>query len=222
MQIDLHIEGLVNAQPRWQRMLDCLALQLAMPVAMVSLVDGAELTIAQITSEEQGPRAGQRFDLAVNTYCANVVRSGEDLFVQDVQRMPSVEHQNPTAAQGLVHYYGQPIRDDQGRVVGTVCVMDRRPRPESSSVKHFVTMVRDAIEEDIRNCVRVAQYQERRLSALDSLNCVLRAFERTGIGSRASLQALGFTHEEVQHFCALSALGASIRSDEDGKPQGLP
>ena len=60
-------------------------------------------------------------------YCEAVVLAREELHVPDA-RQSSRWHANPDMAHGLLSYLGFPIILPDGRLFGTVCVLDRQPR----------------------------------------------------------------------------------------------
>lgn len=184
-------------QTRWRSMLDCLAQQLDMPVAMVNAIDGHDLLVAQVSDAAQRFRPGQRISLAVNSYCANVLRSGDQLFISDVRRLPALADCNPTASLGLVHYYGEPIHDADGTLVGTLCVMDSRPRTESAGIKLLVRLVRDAIQQEVQDKAQAEQLSASRQELQVAAQRFLDALERTGLGDAQSLRALGFSDQEI-------------------------
>ncbi|ANH68156.1 GAF domain-containing protein [Mitsuaria sp. 7] len=202
---------------RWQRMLEVLAQQLDMPVAMINLVDGSDLVFFGVRDEQQRfPRNG-RLELAVNSYCANVIRRGEHLLVGDVRRLPAISDRNPTAALGLVHYYGEPIRDAEGTVVGTVCVMDERPRETSSGVRMLVTLMRDAIEDDLRACTEVERSEARHAELKSSARRLLDAMARSGLGEARALEALGFSADDLENHQRLAQLAQPVQSGQAGQ-----
>lgn len=195
---------------RWQRLLEVLSQQLDMPIAMINLVDGGDLVFFGIQDAQQRfPRNG-RLELAVNSYCANVIRRGEHLLVSDVRRLPAIGDANPTAAMGLVHYYGEPIRDAGGTVVGTVCVMDERPRETSSAVRQLVTLMRDAIEDDLRACAEAEAVEAQHAALRSSARQLLDAMARSGLGEDSALRALGFNATDLENHRRLGSLSASM------------
>lgn len=199
---------------RWQRMLEVLSEQLDMPVAMINLVDGSDLVFFGVRDPQQRFARNGRLELAVNSYCANVIRSGEHLLVSDVRRLPAVGDRNPTAALGLVHYYGEPIRDPGGAVVGTVCVMDERPRETSSGVRQLMTMMRDAIEDDLRASSEAERIEARHDALCASARQLLDAMARSGLGDADALRAVGFSTGDLENHRQLDALAGdcSMRS----------
>ncbi|MCK6397483.1 GAF domain-containing protein [Thauera aminoaromatica] len=93
------------------------------PIALVSLVDDARqwFKSAHGLCVAQTPR-----DVS---FCTHVVFSNAPLVVEDAARDPRFAD-NPlvTAAPQVRFYAGEPLRSDQGFVLGTLCVIDTVPR----------------------------------------------------------------------------------------------
>lgn len=60
--------------------------------------------------------------------CAHVVASGETLVVPDVQRDPRFAANPALSELGIRFYAGAPLRDDDGQVLGALCLKDTEPR----------------------------------------------------------------------------------------------
>ena len=93
------------------------------PIALVALVDEARqwFKAAHGLSVSQTPR-----DIS---FCTHVVFSGEALVVEDAACDPRFAD-NPlvTGAPYVRFYAGEPLRSDQGFVLGTLCLIDTAPR----------------------------------------------------------------------------------------------
>ncbi len=97
------------------------------PVALVSLVDGAR----------QWFKARVNFDRAETprevAFCAHAIL-GEDLFVvPDASADPRFSGNPLVKEDGIRFYAGAPLLSAEGHAVGTLCVMDRRPRTLSDA-----------------------------------------------------------------------------------------
>ncbi len=97
------------------------------PVALVTLVDGArEWFKARVDfAKTETPR-----DVA---FCAHTIL-GKDLFVvPDASADPRFSESPLVTDDGIRFYAGAPLVSADGHAVGTLCVMDRRPRSLSDS-----------------------------------------------------------------------------------------
>jgi GAF domain-containing protein len=123
--VALHSYGLLDA-PR-PAVLDELtrlaAAVLDTPMALVSLVDADRQWFAGRTglAHEQDPRH--------ISFCTHVVEQGSPLVVPDARAHPVFrDYANVTGRPHIRLYAGAPLIDQDGYVLGTVCVLDDSPR----------------------------------------------------------------------------------------------
>ena len=93
------------------------------PVACVSLVDARRLFLKAshgVDATELGPEPG----MCVTTVRSNEPRQIPDLLADDA----ASQHPLVTAEPHLRFYAGHPLRSRHGFALGTVCVLDQRPR----------------------------------------------------------------------------------------------
>jgi len=205
------VESLAQVKLRWQRMLEGVARQLSLPIAMINVLHGSDLVVLGLTDEHRLFRQGQRIALAVNSYCASVLTKGEDLFVSDVRRLPCAADGNPVAGLGLIHYYGEPIRDPKGGVVGTVCVMDDRPRSDAPGIRSLVSLMREAIEHDLSMLLHARRLERLNQELMRSAQSLFEAIGRAGLATPEQLTAHGFSDMDVQSLKAFAGTVATSR-----------
>jgi GAF domain-containing protein len=97
------------------------------PIALVSLVDescqlwkGAYGLPADLAQSRQGARA--------TSICGHVVAGGSPLVVEDTARDPRFAGNPFLRERGIRFYAGAPLRTASGHVIGSLCVLDIRPR----------------------------------------------------------------------------------------------
>lgn len=98
------------------------------PIAMVTLVDAHEAHWAGAAGLDLHAPAAARVQPRVGLPCDRVVRSGEPLFVEDAERDPLLSGHALRQSMGLRAYAGAPLKNNQGRVLGTLCIVDTEPR----------------------------------------------------------------------------------------------
>nr|WP_302474093.1 GAF domain-containing protein [Roseococcus sp. MDT2-1-1] len=130
------------------------------PMALVSLVDGDR----QFFKSHAGPIpedfAVQRESPLSHSFCRHAVASGEAFVVENAKEHPLVKD-NPTAREyGVAAYAGVPLFSADQQVLGTLCVLDTKPR-------HWT------------------QEQLQRLSALTSVASSLIAYRAAALDSAA-------------------------------------
>ena len=91
-----------------------------------------------------------RRDLRERFICPRVVDSGEPLLVEDLLEARDLREHYACTAYGLRFYAGVPLITSEGRVIGTLCLTDSRPREFERDgmlmLKHFARAVTGRIE----------------------------------------------------------------------------
>jgi PAS domain S-box-containing protein len=100
------------------------ALLCGTPTALVTLVDDQQ----QFFKARAGFDGGCEAPLDVG-FCPLVVKAEAPLIIRDTREEGHAD--NAAVADGGVRFYaGMPLRTAEGVVLGTLCVLDRQPRPE--------------------------------------------------------------------------------------------
>jgi signal transduction histidine kinase len=141
-------------QVHWQPLLDLLAAVSGMSVALLTRVEGQELSVELATGDDPALSAGRHFHLDIPSYCAHVIRRANGLEVHDASIAPEGIG-NPAAAAGYPAYHGLPVRRPDGSVYGTICVLDRRPNAMNEAGRSLIAAVRDLIELHLREQARM-------------------------------------------------------------------
>jgi hypothetical protein len=97
------------------------------PIGLVSLIDdscqlwkGAAGLPADLDRTRQGSRE--------TAICAHVVAANAPLVVEDTARDPRFAHNPFLRERGIRFYAGVPLRTSSGHVIGSLCVIDMKPR----------------------------------------------------------------------------------------------
>ena len=125
----LHASGLLEA--RSEGHLDRVARKLAdafeTPIALVTLVDescqiwkGLTGLPDELEKARQAPRE--------TSICGHVVAIDAPLVVEDTARDPRFANNSFLRENGIRFYAGAPLRTSSGHVIGSLCVIDTRPR----------------------------------------------------------------------------------------------
>lgn len=115
-----------------------------MPIAMVSLIDeslqlwkGAWGLPAELERSRQGTRE--------TSVCNYVVAAGAPLVVEDTARDARFA-QNPLLREnGMRFYAGVPLRTESGHVIGSLCVIDLKPRTLSPRELKLMQVIADEL-----------------------------------------------------------------------------
>jgi len=110
-----------------ERLTSLAARVLRAPVALVSLVDARRQFFASAVGLPE-PWASSRETPLSHSFCQHVVSADEPLVVSDARDHPDLRHNPAIRDLGAVAYAGIPLRDGAGLALGTLCVIDHRPR----------------------------------------------------------------------------------------------
>lgn len=110
-------------EPEFDRIVQDAAAVLGAPIALISLLD----------SERQWFKAKVGLDATETprsiSFCTHAIR-GTDVFVVPDAREDKLFADNPlvTGDPGIRFYAGAPLTAENGRRIGTICVIDTKPR----------------------------------------------------------------------------------------------
>ncbi len=125
-----------------------------LPISLIALVDADEV---EYKANEGLP--GLRQQPRVEALCALAVRQRQTVVLADVAQEATLTTEAATAAEakGLRFYAGAPLAVLGHRAIGTLCVIDRRPRTFSADeqrvLEHLARLVASTIA--VRHCCRL-------------------------------------------------------------------
>ncbi|NYI05055.1 ATP-binding SpoIIE family protein phosphatase [Allostreptomyces psammosilenae] len=83
-------------------------------------------------------------------FCPHVVARGSTLAIGDLRADPAYRD-NPTVTDlGMQAYLGMPLQDGSGLILGTLCVLDRRPRTWHRQILADLQDLAHAVEAEVR------------------------------------------------------------------------
>ena len=115
------------AEERFDRLTRLASRLLGVPVALVSLVDEDRQFFKSCFGLPE-PWASRRETPLSHSFCQHVVIHEEPLIVEDAREHPLVRDNLAIADLGVVAYAGIPLTTTDGRVLGSFCAIDTRPR----------------------------------------------------------------------------------------------
>src|SRR4051794_23143016 len=121
--------GLLDAppDPALDRLAALAAKVLNAPVAMVSIIDEERQFFASCLGVAE-PLAGTRETPLAYSFCQHAVSTREPLVVPDAREHPTLRDNLAVETMGVVAYAGVPLITREGHALGSLCVIDRRPR----------------------------------------------------------------------------------------------
>ena len=137
----LHATGLLDTDvsPSFDRLARVAAHVLNAPVALVSLVDADRQFFKSCLGMPE-PWASERGSPLSHSFCQHAVASREPLLVDDAREHELLRDNPAIRDMGIVAYAGIPLIDADGHALGTLCVIDSRPRHWTS---HQVQLLSD-------------------------------------------------------------------------------
>ena len=144
-------------EPGFDALTDAAAAVTECPIALVSLVDGERqwFKARRGIDEKQTPRAW--------SFCSHAISEAALMEVRDAASDPRFRG-NPlvTGAPGIRFYAGQPLTVD-GMRIGTLCVIDTKPRELSASAQQALRKLGDAASAMLaERRGRVASFEQQR------------------------------------------------------------
>jgi hypothetical protein len=135
----LRATGLLDSDPEpgFDRHARLAAQMLNAPIALVSLVDEDRQFF------KSGLGVEERETPLSHSFCQHAVARREPLVVDDAREHPILKDNPAVLEMGAIAYAGVPLIDPAGQALGTLCVLDNRPRQWSS---HQVELLADLAE----------------------------------------------------------------------------
>jgi GAF domain-containing protein len=133
--------GLLDSppEPGFDRHARLAAQMMDTPVALVSLVDEDRQFFKSCLGIAE-PWASDRETPLSHSFCQHAVAAREPLVVDDAREHPVLRDNPAVRDMGAIAYAGVPLIDLEGYALGTLCVIDNRPRRWSS---HQVELLGD-------------------------------------------------------------------------------
>ena len=202
--------GLLDSAPEdaFDTLTAAAAALLETPFAFVTVVDDRR---SFWKSAAGLPTGSPRQNTVEESFCRYVVESGEALIVGDAANDPLTRGNPSIASMGVAAWAGFPVLMGDGRVLGTFCVVDQRPR---AWTEHEIGVL-GALAGAVRAEVRLRE-------ALGEARAVMDALERKNAATAGLVAAR--TADEVARIAldgATAVLGAKAASfsllDDSGR-----
>jgi formate hydrogenlyase transcriptional activator len=157
---------------KWQRIVDLLAHIMHVPSAVVTKVEPPLCTyyVTLVSSRSKGnPFAvNETFSLDIGTFCETVIKNREPLLVANALEDDQWKSA-PEIGVGMVSYLGFPLAWPDGRIFGTICVLDDRANQYSDLYREILLHCRDVLQGDLQTLVRLGSELEAQKAHLSEL-----------------------------------------------------
>jgi len=129
----------------WQRVIDSLAIYLAVPGVMINRLQPPELEVFMANSGSGTPlHSGTKMDMD-GVYCTTVALRRDKLKINDASSDPEWS-MSPTAKEGIISYMGVPLIWPDGEVFGTLCAIDVHKHDWGEQAESLLQTLKDTIE----------------------------------------------------------------------------
>ena len=174
-------------------------------VALISLID----------AERQWFKSRQGLDITETSrelsFCSHAILSNEILYVPDARLDPRFAD-NPlvTGAPGIRFYAGAPLRAGNGQHLGTLCVVDSKPRSISEEDKLALRDLADCVEREFSR--EEQQRQHHALLALTTITSLSYQYPQTALRQTLAMACdyLGMARGEITSFNPGDGCGAAM------------
>jgi PAS domain S-box-containing protein len=156
----------------WQRICDLLANIMQVPSAVVTRLeppDHASYRVIVANSSKSNPfPVDGIFAMDIGTFCETVIKSREPLLVANGLETDQWKSA-PEMRVGMVSYLGFPVVWPDGRMFGTICVLDDKTNRYSDHYQELLAHCRDVLQGDLQTLARLGNELEEQRAQLSQL-----------------------------------------------------
>ena len=156
----------------WQRIVDLLANIMRVPSAVVTKLEPPDFTHYRtvVSSNSKGNPfpVDETFSMDIGTFCETVIKTREPLLVGNALEDDQWKLA-PEIKVGMVSYLGFPVVWPDGRMFGTICVLDDRANRYSDLYQELLLHCRDVLQGDLKTLVRLGNELEEQRAQLSEL-----------------------------------------------------
>jgi PAS domain S-box-containing protein len=110
----------------------------------------------------------ETFSLDVGTYCETVIKTREPLLVANALEGDQWKSA-PDVQLGMISYLGFPVSWPDGRMFGTICVVDDKANRYSDLYQQLLSHCRDVLQGDLQTLVRLGNELDDQRAQLSEL-----------------------------------------------------
>lgn len=132
---------------KWQKVADMVAELLAVPAGLIMRCQGNEIEVLVASASPGNPYHPGEKELLEGSglYCETVIKTRRMLLVPNALEDEKWRN-NPDIKLGMISYLGYPIFLPQGKVFGTICVLDIVGNSYSETHKKLLLQFKELIE----------------------------------------------------------------------------
>lgn len=156
---------------KWQRIVDLLASIMKVPSAVVTVIAppyASYRTLVSSASEGNPFPVDEIFSMDIGTFCETVIKKRAPLLVDNALDDEAWKCA-PEIGVGMVSYLGFPVLWPDGRMFGTICVLDDKTNRYSDLYQELLAHCRDVLQGDLQTLARLGHELETQRAQLSEL-----------------------------------------------------
>ncbi len=157
---------------KWQRIVDLSANIMRVPSAVVTKLEPPYCTYYRtvVSSNSKGNPfpVDETFSMDIGTFCETVIKERQPLLVANALEDDQWKSA-PEIGVGMVSYLGFPVLWPDGRMFGTICVLDDRANRYSDLYQEVLSHFRDVLQADLQTLARLGHELEEQRAHLSEL-----------------------------------------------------
>lgn len=159
-----------NILENWQITVDLLAQMVGIPASLIMRVHSRDIEVC-VSSLSPGNvySPGEKMPLDTGLYCETVMNTRQRLLVPNALKDPDWNH-NPDLAFGMISYCGLPLVWPNGKIFGTLCILDQEENEYSPQALNLLERFRDSIQFNLNNLYEASLACRQRTLAESALH----------------------------------------------------
>lgn len=159
---------------KWQSLIDTVAKIVDVPSGLIMKLNEDTIEVFLKSQTKGNPyHVGEKADLVYGLYCETVIGTQEELIVPDATKSPVWSKNNPDVDINMISYLGYPINWPDGKVFGTVCLLDNKENNYSENFKKLLYLTKKHIESDLQ--LIISKYELEKLNTNLQENSSIRS-----------------------------------------------
>jgi PAS domain S-box-containing protein len=156
---------------KWQGIVDLCANIMHVPSAVVTTIEppySHYRTLVSSNSTGNPFPVEEIFSMEIGTFCETVIKNREPLLVANALEDDRWKLA-PEITVGMVSYLGFPVLWPDGRMFGTICVLDDKANRYSDLYQELLVHCRDVLQGDLQTLARLGNELEEQRAHLSEL-----------------------------------------------------
>lgn len=189
---------------KWQNWLNLIARIVDIPAALVMRLHEESIEVyLHNTSSDIPYETGEMARLGLGLYCETVIARQEPLLIPDATRSEAWKD-NPDVKLNMISYLGYPVNWPDGKVFGTLCILDRKENQFSARTQELLSEIRKNMEDDLTYIVKdqalkKSESRFRRAFELPLLGLVITSVEKGWLEVNAAWETMiGYSRTELE------------------------